>query len=499
MAERERRPVEEERTQQRQRVRQSPSKQLEARDPASDAAVDVPSVETPGVLRDGRFSHPANIGQKARVVSQLQHSHGNAYVQRLLVSRAVQAKLTVNPPDDQYEREADRVAEAVARAPDIPVQRQEEEEEELYAKPASDAPRLAVQRQEQEEEEELYAKPASDAPRLAVQRQEQEEEEEEELYAKPASDAPRLAVQRQEEEEEEEVYAKPAGGRRPVASADLESRVAAQRGRGRPLGKSARASLEPRLAIDLGDVRIHADAEADELSQQLDARAFTTGTDVFFRSGDYQPGTTEGQKLLAHELTHVAQQSEGTPAPAARNTAPLPSARGAGEAPTAAADKGTSVARQEDSDMRIARQPEEVKAEERPATPPPAMPAPPVREEKDVARLAAVRAMWKTAIEDQLKEGSTILKTKGAGKDEAMQAHGKIGVACTVLASMRGAYKGQEPVNSRLYAFEVQVRRLGALLEPHFQAPSSLATIASLADPEGKNLSKLLEKIRAGL
>jgi len=478
MAERESRKAEEEKTQRRQKVRQSPSKQLEAHDPASETAVDVPSVETPGVLRDGRFSHPANIGQKARVVNQLQHSHGNAYVQRLLGSKLVQAKLVVNPVNDQYEREADRVAEAVV--------------------PPSE---VAVQRQEEEEEEELYAKPASGAPQLTVQRQAEEEEEEEELQAKPASGAPRLTVQRQpEEEEEEELQAKPASGAAPEVSRDLEARVEAQRGGGQPVGEAARVSLEPHLGLDLSDVRVHADAESDELSRQLNAKAFTTAKDVFFRSGDYQPGIPEGQKLLAHELTHVAQQSEGPPAPAARDTAPPTSARAVGEAPAAATGgKGTSVARQDESDMRIARQPEEVKAEAGPATPPPAMPAPPVRQEKDVARLAAVRAMWKTAIEDQLKEGSTILNTKGAGKDEAMQAHGKIGVACTVLTSMRGAYTGQEPMTSRLYAFEAQVRRLGALLEPHFQAPASLANIASLADPEGKNLSKLLKKIRAGL
>ncbi len=486
-------------TQAQKQVRQSPSKQLEARDPGSEIAVDVPSAESPGVLRDGRFSHPANIGQKARVVSQLQRSHGNAYVQRLLESKAIQAKLVVNPVNDQYEREADRVADAVARAPDTSVQRQDEQEEELLqAKPDGSTP-MAIQRQPEEEEEELQMKPASSTSQLAVQRQPAEEEEEE-LQMKPASSTPQLAVQRQPEEEEEELQAKPAGTRLPQVSPDLEARVEAQRGSGQPLGESARASMEPRLGVDLSDVRIHADAESDELSRQINAKAFTTGKDVFFRSGDYQPGTFEGQKLLVHELTHVAQQSEAPTEPATRDTAPPASSEALGEtAAPATGGKGTTVARQEETDVKIARQPVEVKGRSGPATPSPAMPAPPVRQEKDVARLAAIRAMWKTAIEDQLKEGSTILKTKGAGKDQAMQAHGKIGVACTVLASMRGAYKGQEPVTSRLYAFEAQVRRLGALLEPHFQAPASLATIASLADPEGKNLSKLLEKIRAGL
>ena len=373
MAEHESRKTEEERTQHRQRVRQSPSKQLEALDPDSETAADVSSVESPGVLRDGRFSHPANIGQKARVVSQLQHSHGNAYVQRLLDSKAIQAKLVVNPVNDQYEREADRVAEAVAPASGAAVQRQVDEEKE---------------------EEEVSTKPASGVLGPALQRQveEEEEKEEEEVSTKPAGGAPGPALQRQEEEEkEEEVSTKPAGGRRPRVSADLEARVEAQRGRGHPLGESARATVEPRLGVNLSDVRIHADAESDEMSRQLNARAFTTGKDVFFRGGDYQPGTTEGQKLLAHELTHVAQQSEGAPAPPT-------STRAMGEAPAlATGGKATSVARQEESDVRIARQPVEVKGEARPATPPPATPAPPLITD-------AQRTLWNITVIKKIEE-----------------------------------------------------------------------------------------------
>ncbi|MGB2798546.1 MAG: DUF4157 domain-containing protein [Dehalococcoidia bacterium] len=324
MAERESRKAEEERTQRRQKVRQSPSKQLEARDPGSEIAVDVPSAESPGVLRDGRFSHPANIGQKARVVSQLQRSHGNVYVQRLLESKAIQAKLVVNPVNDEYEREADRVAEVFAPVSQAPVQRQpEEEEEELQMKPASSASQPVLQRQPEEEEEELQMKPASSTPQPALQRQ--PEEEEEELQMKPASSASQSVLQRQVEEEEEELQAKPAGTRLPQASPDMEAHIEATRGRGQPLGRSERASLEPRLGVDLSDVRIHADAEADQLSRNLNAKAFTTGKDVFFREGDYQPGSPEGKRLLAHELTHVVQQN-----PTARQQRPGSQRGGAG-------------------------------------------------------------------------------------------------------------------------------------------------------------------------
>jgi hypothetical protein len=55
-------------------------------------------------------------------------------------------------------------------------------------------------------------------------------------------------------------------------------------------------------------VNIHADSEADSLNKQVGARAFTTGSDIFFRQGEYNPASSNGQELLAHELTHVVQQ-----------------------------------------------------------------------------------------------------------------------------------------------------------------------------------------------
>jgi hypothetical protein len=66
--------------------------------------------------------------------------------------------------------------------------------------------------------------------------------------------------------------------------------------------------MEPAFGTDFGGVRVHADAESDALSRELSARAFTSGRDVFFRQGAYDPGSSGGQELLAHELTHVVQQ-----------------------------------------------------------------------------------------------------------------------------------------------------------------------------------------------
>jgi hypothetical protein len=71
--------------------------------------------------------------------------------------------------------------------------------------------------------------------------------------------------------------------------------------------------MEGALEHNLSDVRIHADEAADALNQSLDARAFTTGNDIFFRLGAFQPDAEQGRQLLAHELTHVVQQRSMPP------------------------------------------------------------------------------------------------------------------------------------------------------------------------------------------
>jgi len=75
-----------------------------------------------------------------------------------------------------------------------------------------------------------------------------------------------------------------------------------------------RASLEPQFRYDFSQVRIHTDAEADVLSRNLGAEAFTTGHDIFFRDGTFRPDSESGKGLIAHELTHVVQQGAAVPA-----------------------------------------------------------------------------------------------------------------------------------------------------------------------------------------
>ncbi|MCA1598938.1 MAG: DUF4157 domain-containing protein, partial [Chloroflexi bacterium] len=99
------------------------------------------------------------------------------------------------------------------------------------------------------------------------------------------------------------------GGR---LSGDLSSRINSNRGGGSPLDDTTRTGMEAAFGLSLGDVRVHTDGEADALNRSVSAKAFTTGSDIFFSTGAYAPGSRHGNELLGHELTHVAQQRSGS-------------------------------------------------------------------------------------------------------------------------------------------------------------------------------------------
>lgn len=177
-------------------------------------------------------------------------------------------------------------------------QKEEGEEGKVQKKAAGSQIEEGVQRQPEEEEEEIRAK-GIDAPlpRMTQRQPEEEEEKEDEQVQTAATDS---------------LLAQGIHGGQPDSALDsLETRINAKKGSGQRLPDPVRAMLEPRLGMDLSEVRVHADAEADALSRQLGARAFTTGHDIFFRESDYQPGSVDGQRLISHELAHVAQQTGG--------------------------------------------------------------------------------------------------------------------------------------------------------------------------------------------
>jgi hypothetical protein len=92
---------------------------------------------------------------------------------------------------------------------------------------------------------------------------------------------------------------------------EVEAAINRARGGGQPLEGAVQAQMSEALGHDFSRVRVHTDSEANDLNRQLSAKAFTTGSDIFFERGVYEPGSSSGRELIAHELSHVVQQSSG--------------------------------------------------------------------------------------------------------------------------------------------------------------------------------------------
>ncbi|MBP1468094.1 DUF4157 domain-containing protein [Candidatus Chloroploca sp. M-50] len=93
---------------------------------------------------------------------------------------------------------------------------------------------------------------------------------------------------------------------------------------GQPLDAATRTFMEPRFGQDFAQVRVHTDARAAASARAVNALAYTVGRNVVFGAGQYAPGTTEGRRLMAHELTHVVQQQDN-PAEIMQQAGHLPS------------------------------------------------------------------------------------------------------------------------------------------------------------------------------
>ena len=92
------------------------------------------------------------------------------------------------------------------------------------------------------------------------------------------------------------------------ASPSIENKINSSKGSGSPLDGSTRGEMESGFGNDFSDVRVHTGSEAQQMSKDLNAQAFTHGQDIYFDQGKYNPQTSSGKHLLAHELTHSKRE-----------------------------------------------------------------------------------------------------------------------------------------------------------------------------------------------
>ena len=137
----------------------------------------------------------------------------------------------------------------------------------------------------------------------------------------PEPTAKPLNIQRQEVQEEEErkkkkeelIMAKEVSVNALEVSDDLHTRLNQSRSGGQPLPEKTRTFMESKFGVDFSAIRLHTDSQAVQMARELNAEAFTFGRDIYFGAERYSSGTSAGERLLAHVLTHVVQQGEKAP------------------------------------------------------------------------------------------------------------------------------------------------------------------------------------------
>jgi Domain of unknown function (DUF4157) len=212
-------------------------------------------MEPQAVIKTAHTEKPRRVSGSRQPESEVSPEHNLRFLQRSMGNRALgillQTKLKVGLAGDQYEQEADRVAEQAMRMP---------------------APR-----------------PVATGSGDELRRKCRECEEEEATHGQVA--------------------------RKELTGAAVQHGISAPpivhevlRSHGQPLDPATRAFFEPRFGYNLGQVRIHTDSRAAASATAINALAYTVGSNLVFGRGRYEPESESGRRLLAHELTHVVQQ-----------------------------------------------------------------------------------------------------------------------------------------------------------------------------------------------
>lgn len=219
-----------------------------------------------------------------------QHAHHQPFFQRKADDaaaadpgyffNAIQPKLTVSSAHDPYEQEADNIADQV-------VYGSESKSPGVGGGAAGNVGTWTIHRkpfiQKSEDDQEIQTKLLPVIQKSGL------------LEDTPEQDAA-------------EVQTKTDGAQSPNPGRSFESKLSVSKGGGSPLVPSIRARMEPGIGADFSKVKVHTGASAIQMTNRIGARAFAHGNDIYFNEGQYDASSTQGQHLIAHELTHTVQQ-----------------------------------------------------------------------------------------------------------------------------------------------------------------------------------------------
>ena len=275
-------------------------------------------------------------------------------VAAFIPARSVQAKLTVNKPGDAQEKEADQMAQQVMQPAAPVMQKQEDEVQRMPSEEEEQVQRMAT------EEEEQVQRMASGEEEEQVQRKCTDCEKEEESPAEKIQRSPTSAN---------------AGGS--VAAPPIVSEVTATSGE--RMDSGTQGYMEQRFGADFSGVRVHTDSKAQQSADAISAHAYTYKNHIAFAKGKYEPHSQSGKTLLAHELTHVVQQTGQVQRQEAggAGAAPPPIASPATQAPSNGASTGTPPPPQAAAEDTATAPPAAEPLPQEPVVIEPIMPAPP--------------------------------------------------------------------------------------------------------------------------
>ena len=251
-----------------------------------------------------------------------------------------QTKLSVNEPGDQYEKEADTTANEVVnkQAPKQVAQRRKISNVQRLSTSAEDE-KLATNDARMAKDKEIQEKPLQRSTNIekekmkGVQKKDNPAEDkekekmkggqmkddsmkkEEKLLKKSDPKEEEKKVQKMDDPKEEEKKKKPGQVQKKAESSNrsappgLSSKIEESAGKGKSLPAKTLNEMNSSFNKDFGNVQIHDDPDAAAMTSELDAQAFTHGKDIYFNKDKFSPENSQGKHLLAHELTHVVQQS----------------------------------------------------------------------------------------------------------------------------------------------------------------------------------------------
>ncbi|EJL64883.1 eCIS core domain-containing protein [Flavobacterium sp. CF136] len=239
----------------------------------------------------------------------------------------VQAKLNIGKSNDKYEVEADNVADQIVS------QKQNKNLSESFFNPSPLIQKKTNEPQKKEEKEStIQEKPLSESITPVQLKTEKEEAiqnkteipvsenkktVEKAPVTKPLIQQKKTEDEVQTKEGEEEIQSKEndkelqtsaAADANPTDNSNLENNLNRSKGGGSSLPGPVKKEMESGFGADFNNVKIHNDSNAVQMNKELGSQAFANGSDIYFNEGKYNPNSTDGKHLLAHELTHTVQQ-----------------------------------------------------------------------------------------------------------------------------------------------------------------------------------------------